>query len=75
MSTNLSSAAVVIGALRVKYQPMMFDETLVELLHTDATLFKDIMLDSLKCFVMKKMSIFSSSTQISELVYVPRHNI
>ena len=33
------------------------------------------MLDCLKCFIMKKMGIYSTSTQIPESVYVSGHNI
>ena len=32
------------------------------------------MLVRLKCYVVKKKRIFSTSTQIIESVYVPRHN-
>ena len=33
------------------------------------------MLDGLKCFVMKKMGIFTTSTQIPESDYAQGHNI
>ena len=49
---------------------MLFDETLMEIIDTDT-----IMLDCLKCFVMNKSGIFSTSTQILESVYVPGHTI
>ena len=35
----------------------------------------NILLDSLKCFVMKKNDIFSTSTYILESVYEPGHTI
>ena len=55
---------------------MLFNETPIELLHTDIIVFKkDIILDSLKCFVMKKMGQFLNSTQTLESFYVPGHNI
>ena len=38
---------------------MLFDEILIELLHIDIAFKKDIMLDSLICFIMKKIGIFS----------------
>ena len=54
--------------LRAKFRnrAILFDETHIELLDTDLGFLKDIMLDSLKCFV---------STQILESVCVPGHNI
>ena len=58
--------------LRANYRnlAMLFDETLIELFESD-----DILLDKVKCFVMKKNVIYSTSTQILESVYVPGHTI
>ena len=57
--------------LRAKFRnrAMLFDEPLIELFHTD------ILLDSLKCFVMKKNGNVSTSTQILESDYVLGHTI
>ena len=43
---------------------MLFDETPIELLETDI-----VMLESLNCFVMKKIAIFSNLTQILESAF------
>ena len=43
---------------------MLFDETLIELSDTDIGFYEDILLDTLKWFVMKKNSIFSTSTHL-----------
>ena len=50
---------------------MLIDETLIELFDTDIGLKEDILLDSLKRFVMKKNGIFPILTQIVEAIYVP----
>ena len=54
---------------------MLFDEKLIELFRHWYQFREDILLDSLKWFVMKKNGIFSTSTQILESVYVPGHPI
>ena len=54
---------------------MLIDETLIELFDTDIGFKEDILLDSLKRFVMKKIGIFFTLTQIVEAIYVSGYTI
>ena len=64
--------------LKTKFRnrAMLFDETLIVLFWTLISFYKDILLGSLKCFIIKKNVFFLSiSTQILEPVFVQWHNI